>query len=196
MPSPVAHSLAGLAIAHAARTQKWIPAHWMWVVVLVVAANAADVDFVADSMDVGGWFFEHHGITHSVIAALVAGTVATLACAAVGMARAGLAGLIVGVAYLSHVVFDFSAGTVGFPTDMPLFWPLADAGVSTPVQLFAELHYDDQANSLMAFIMSTWHRDNALVVAREVLVVGGMVAFVRLAGYLRSRVVPLREGTS
>jgi len=46
VPSPVAHSLAGLAIARVAHSHQWISGRWLGIGLVLLAANAADLDFL------------------------------------------------------------------------------------------------------------------------------------------------------
>ena len=161
--------LAGLAIAHVARTRGWIPAHWGLIAACVAAANAADLDFLTGSID-GGFLFYHHGITHSLIAAIAAGLVA----ASIAWRAADLSsfrvGLLVGLAYASHVLLDFVAFTPSEPTDMPIFWPVAaDIGWATPIQVFASIQHGGTLSSLPGVVTRA---DTLWAIAREVAVMG------------------------
>ena len=195
MPSPIGHTLAGLAIAHAGRTRGWIPRHWAWVVALVAVANLADVDFATGYLAPGRlrYMFTHHGLTHGFAAALVVGLAGALVASYARAGRAAAAGLLIGLVYASHVAMDFSAGEVGLETDMPLFWPLFDTGPSTPVRVFAEFHYNDRANSIAAFVLSMCRWDNLIVIAQEIVVIAGLVALVKIAAGVTDR-SPARKG--
>lgn len=69
MPTPLVHSAVAAASARWAEPEKF---SWRALAVLLVAANWADLDVIPAtfSPDFGAW---HHGPTHSVLAAVVAG---------------------------------------------------------------------------------------------------------------------------
>ena len=170
MPSPVAHTLAGLAIAHVARTRGWIPAHWGLTAAFVGAANAADLDFLTAS--IGGGLFYHHGITHSLIAAIAAGLVAAIIAWRAAALSSIRVGLLAGLAYASHVLMDFVAVAPWEPTDMPILWPVAPyIGLATPIQVFASIQHGGTISSLPADVIrgaTLW------AIAREVVVMGSV----------------------
>jgi len=123
MPSPIAHSLVGLTIACAPREMR---GRLACLAVALVAANAADLDFLAGfvSGSVNGY---HGGPTHSIGAALLFATAAAL----VLRKQSGRMGVVFGVAlsaYVSHILLDMACEP--FPTRprLPIFWPLTNEG--------------------------------------------------------------------
>src|SRR5689334_17351566 len=82
MPSPIAHSVAGLVVAHLAlrsnsNLQSCGPglapsrrSRVLWAGALIFAANAADLDFLP-GLFVGNVNLFHHKITHTLFAAMV-----------------------------------------------------------------------------------------------------------------------------
>jgi inner membrane protein len=185
MPSPVAHSLAGLAAAQYGRQRQWIGASGVWLLAFVVAANAADLDFLPGLL-VGHAERYHHGPSHSLIAAAAVGVVAWLVAELARVRAARLIGLLFGAAYLSHLVLDLVSGSTFEPTDMALVWPFGDVWIVAPVQLFGEVHHSET----VGFIQSLFRWDNLLPIAREVLVMSGLWMTARVLSRAR---LPLPE---
>ena len=76
MPSPVAHTLIGLTAANVVLKHKLYQS-LLWLLFVVFAANAADLDFLA------GWYFNdinrfHHGISHSIGMAFIFAVICTI----------------------------------------------------------------------------------------------------------------------
>jgi len=123
MPSPIAHSLVGLTIAYAPQQARGRVA---CLAVALVAANAADLDFLAGwaSGSVNGF---HGGPTHSIGAALLFAAAAALLL----RKQRRLVGAVFGIAffaYISHILLDMACEP--FPTRprLPIFWPLTNEG--------------------------------------------------------------------
>ncbi len=122
MPSPVAHSLAAIALSSFSRK---IRVPWVWsVLLLVVLANAADLDFIPGYIT-GSPGAYHWGPTHSLFAALTVGLIVGMAIGRrTGTYAAGIA--LATAAYGSHVLMDL---TVGGPSHilvgLQLFWPVS-----------------------------------------------------------------------
>jgi membrane-bound metal-dependent hydrolase YbcI (DUF457 family) len=135
----------------------------------VAAANAADLDFFTGPIT-SNFLFYHHGITHSLIAAAVAGLLAAIIAWPAAALSPLRVGVLVGLAYASHVLMDFVAFTPSEPTDMPILWPVAaDIGLTTPIQVFASIQHGGTLSSLPAVVTraaTLW------AVAREVVVMG------------------------
>src|SRR6185436_20146358 len=111
MPSPVAHGIAGLAVAYFSRTlnaftrrQRMEAA--LWIAALVFAANAADLDFVAGFL-VGDPNRFHHGPTHTLIAPVVFALLTAAVALLGGLAQWRRFGLLMGLAYSTHLLLDF-----------------------------------------------------------------------------------------
>jgi membrane-bound metal-dependent hydrolase YbcI (DUF457 family) len=120
LPSPVAHTLAGLAIAHACA-----PAPAMrrvgWYAFAAFFANAADLDF-AVGLAAGSINGCHGGAAHSVGAA-----VGFAAIAAIGVRQWGFSmtrmGLVAFALYASHVLLDMACEQSPLNPGMTVLWP-------------------------------------------------------------------------
>jgi len=140
MPSPIGHSLAGLAAAWGADLvpgdRRWrtgppgssfyVCAGGTLTLACVVLACAADVDLLWGS---------HREYTHSVGAVIV-----TAVCAAIVARRAKLPALRVTLmcagAYATHVVTDWLGGDAKPPYGIRALWPFDDGWYISPVAVF------------------------------------------------------------
>lgn len=139
MPTPLGHSLIGLAVMGATpftppdggmRARVWLAAYCMTV------ANIADLDFIwwnGSGFTVSGLF--HHGVTHSfgfaLIVAVIAGSVAWLR----GRKDYGRLAVLTAVLYSSHVLVDMLNEDT-YPlngTGLPALWPLTETYFIYPI---------------------------------------------------------------
>jgi inner membrane protein len=169
MPSPIAHSLAGLAIAGIARAKGWISPRASWSIVFVFAANAPDLDFLPDLLSGHpGWF--HHGPTHSLIAVAVVAAGSACVAKITSARKATTVGVAIALAYLSHVLLDCMMIRTSASTEVALFWPFADGPIASPVQLFLPIRHGESG---LSFVTSLWQVENLYAVALEVLLALG-----------------------
>lgn len=143
MPTPVGHTLAGLAIWAATERPKTIkealrPENLRWAAFCVVVANVPDLDFFSwtgGGLTVSG--LRHHGVTHSLgfalLFAAVAGLYAMLREA--GHAFAMKVFILTLALYASHVFIDvfcvdtYAANGIG----VPLIWPATNQYFIVPL---------------------------------------------------------------
>jgi membrane-bound metal-dependent hydrolase YbcI (DUF457 family) len=167
MPTPVAHSLAGLAISVAVRGPK--PLDRNLVLLAIASSCLADFDF-AISFITGVNY--HHYFTHS-LGFTVLFAAAAYACARIaGRARPAFDAAVLGVSYLSHILLDMLSEDTAAPYGLELLWPFSDRFFISPVLLF-----DDIWRGTLAKLLSL---HNWMAVAREVVLVGTPVALVLL----------------
>jgi LexA-binding, inner membrane-associated putative hydrolase len=140
MPTPVGHALAGLATAWFSdaarrRTDDALTA------ACVFAAVVPDIDIM---------FRSHRTYTHSVGAALIAGIVATaLARRRRRWPRLGggsspdsgglVVGVVVAVAYATHVLLDWLARDSAPPFGLMALWPFSTRFYLSHVDMFLEV---------------------------------------------------------
>ncbi len=135
MPTPLAHAGFALAAALLGRVDPGARHGRREVLALVVLANLADVDFVP-GLVTGDAVAFHHGLTHSVLFALLAGA-----------ATARLAGIerrLAVVVALSHPVLDWLTGEPGADVaryGVALWWPWP-ARYMCDVHVFGAYHID------------------------------------------------------
>jgi membrane-bound metal-dependent hydrolase YbcI (DUF457 family) len=165
MPTPVAHSLAGAAVALVSTKEKSPDVRLL--AGSIAAACAADLDF-GISFVLGRNV--HHYFTHSLgFTLLFAGAVYALA-RWTGSPRPRKLSLVLGLSYLTHLLLDMLSKDTSAPYGVELFWPLSDRFVISPVLLF-----DDIWRGTLAKLLGP---HNWLAVAREFALVGPLVALV------------------
>lgn len=164
MPTPLAH--AGFALAAALAGRVGAPPR---VVALVVLANLADLDFLP-GLVTGDAVAFHHGVTHSLLFALLAGAL---------FARgAGIAPSLAVVVALSHPVLDWLTGERGADVaryGVALWWPWP-ARYMSGVHVFGAYHIDT-----MGLVGGVLTRGALGPLAREVAFVLACLAVAAIA---------------
>jgi len=163
--SPVAHSFAGfwtfmLLTAHlkvrlATACRQYLPQ----LVLLVLLANLADVDFLFGLGTGANANALHHGFTHSLAAAVfVALAVSCLWRIAASFWRSAI---LYFLAYSSHLLIDLCTGTkLGWnatASGIPLFWPWAKEFRSPLVLVVGVSHKDLPALFSMGNVRSSFY---------------------------------------
>jgi membrane-bound metal-dependent hydrolase YbcI (DUF457 family) len=159
MPTPAAHSLAGVAIALLS-SGKHSPERRL-LAGSVVAACLPDIDFGI------GFLLDrnvHHYFTHSVGFTLLFGGAIYILSLAAGRDRPDFDALVLGGAYLSHVLLDLLSKDTAAPYGVQLLWPLSSEFKISPVLVFDDIWRGSLAK---LFGLHNW-----LAVAREVAIVG------------------------
>ncbi|NLB60080.1 MAG: metal-dependent hydrolase [Lentisphaerae bacterium] len=187
MPSPVGHSLIGLALSLAWRLPRWLDwpglgrAIWQqrgWLLLGIVLANAPDIDYFFGIFR-GNLNFYHQTGTHTIIwVGLVSLAVWILVRRREG---SGLGFIWLLVLTSSHLLADYLCLDTAPPRGLPLFWPLAGSHWTSPISIFPA-----PAKATWAELW-TWH--NLGVVAVELLLTLPLVAAV-LAWKRKRRVSP------
>ena len=183
MPSPVAHGLAGLAIAHFALRSGRLPnpgvdvptrraGSIFWTGALVFAANAPDLDFVPGIL-IGNAGRFHHGATHTLAAVLAFGLLAWGSARLAGLGSARRIGVVMALGFLSHLLFDWMTVETNGPYGMTLLWPLSWDRLSSPIQVFMEIRRDGRAGGFVQSLLQ-WHNVKAAV--WELTLLGGLWA--------------------
>ena len=164
MPTPVAHSLAGVGIFVATGKRSLLEDTWLFVF-SVIAASLPDIDFGISFLAGKNY---HHYFTHS-IGFNIFFFIAAYAAARLWRRRRPLkdAGIL-GAAYLSHLLLDMLSKDTSAHYGIELFWPLSRDFYIAPVLVFDQIWRGTLAK---LFGLHNW-----LAVAREVAVVGPLVA--------------------
>ena len=166
MPSPIAHTLAGAAMAQLlVPSDRPRPA--VWFALGALAANAPDLDMVAGVL-VGRVNALHGMASHSIVATLgVAAISAVPASRSLG-GRMRVAALVL-AAYGSHVFLDLFCGPpqrVG----LPLFWPFSDATFMSPWLPFPGILHGPPNGGLAQFVQELFTMANVKTVGFELAV--------------------------
>ncbi|EKV03213.1 putative membrane-bound metal-dependent hydrolase [Leptolyngbya sp. PCC 7375] len=148
MPSPIAHSVSGYAIARGLEFPK---VHNVLPLALyaVFVAIAADFDFLPKIV---AGINTHRGFTHSLIFALIFSLmVSKLASNRTAIKYIRIFALTL-VIYCSHLVLDFfTQGGSG----IPLLWPVSDQMFQSAVPLFPAVHHSHGLfNSIHIFFLT------------------------------------------
>jgi membrane-bound metal-dependent hydrolase YbcI (DUF457 family) len=147
-----------------------IPAPWPWFIVL--AASAADLDFLPGILTGYPDRF-HHGASHSLFAAAIAGLLAAALLRWAGVRHARAFGVLVALSYATHLLLDMTSADSRSLTGVPLFWPLWRAYVHGPFDVFIDIRHVSAGSGFVTSLLSA---HNATAVWREVLVMGTIAA--------------------
>ncbi|MCB2187090.1 MAG: metal-dependent hydrolase [Deltaproteobacteria bacterium] len=124
MASPLGHALAGVAVGALVRGERPLWGRWLDWCAFAGLAVLPDLDFLPGLL-MGDLNRYHHGVSHTLAAALVVGLGLALAGRSRGQAlRWGLAGFAI---LASHLALDWLAVDNRPPLGIPLFWPLSGA---------------------------------------------------------------------
>jgi inner membrane protein len=167
MATPLGHGILGIAAGRFG--MRWVgDVDWRWYLFAAVAANAADLDFVP-GLFVGDLNRFHHQISHSILAALVFGLLASLTLwrftatpARVGVVGAGL--------YGTHLLLDCVTYDGRLPHGMPLLWPFSDAYYAAPFTLFGGVKHGVPGDGSLAVFAQMLSWQNLRIMGIEVLV--------------------------
>jgi hypothetical protein len=153
MPSPIGHALGGIA---AGCSVSGSPSRRR-IAAFAIAGMLADVDFVLS--------ITHRGPTHSLVAAAVvfAVAVSVLTWKRPHRRNLGLA-MAIGLAYLSHLLFDWLGEDGGPPSGIMAMWPFSTAYYVSGLDVFNGIE--------RRYWLPEFWSGNILSVLREILIVG------------------------
>ena len=160
MPSPVAHTLFGLVIGRLLKPGLTvIMAGPILLGVSVVFANLPDLDYLP-GLCCGEMNAYHHGCTHSItwIALVSSG----LACIWKGLGLSGGRRVFFSCLLLagSHLLADLFTEDTRPPYGIPLFWPVSEVRILSPVSVFPRFSKESLAD--------LWQASNLVPLGREV----------------------------
>jgi inner membrane protein len=178
MPSPIAHTLAGLAGFMLVRRHVAQPRRTWLLLASVVIANLADLDILPGLLLLGDPRAFHHQGTHSLIAAVMVG-VSAAALTSLWRADGLRWGAWGGGVYLSHVFFDLLVNDPIPPFGAQVLWPLSAAYFISPVTPFWRFDYFDPE---MGMIRTLFSVPNVATILWEVVL---MTPFVGICWYFR-----------
>ena len=124
-----------------------------------VAAALADADFLLP--------MRHRGLSHSIGAALLAGVVAFAWVKVADVRDAVRWGMVIAVAYATHVLFDWLGADTSTPRGLMALWPFSSAYYISGLDVFDSV---DRRYWLEGF----WRR-NLIAVTREVALLAPLV---------------------
>jgi len=174
MPLPIGHALAGIAWQRA-RPGFFFDRTWPDALFFVFLANLPDADFLP-GLILGRPNFYHHGIFHSLGAAL--------AIAAIGGGLfylhkkrfwATAAGIF--LVFYSHLLLDYFALDFSAPFGLPLFWPFSGRYFIAAKPIFINITRSEQSHDFFASLFSSHNLAAAL---REIVLLGGLALLMVL----------------
>ena len=153
MATPIGHSILGLAFALLPSTRRSL--HHLklryWLLLVVIAANFADLDFLP-GLIVGDINLYHHGISHSFFAALLFALCSTLLLRNRLNNMSWQIATLSFIAYSSHLFADMLGQDTRAPYGIPLFWPISHEYFISPVILFPGVKHGVPGDSISAFL--------------------------------------------
>ncbi|MEX2030599.1 MAG: metal-dependent hydrolase [Anaerolineales bacterium] len=139
MPSPLAHTVTGVALAylHPDTPRNPIAARLFWQIVGIMAlSNLADLDFLIQLVASRRI---HHTFTHSLVFTLAVCTLIAFLIKWIARGRFGTAFSISFLTYGSHVLLDMIGGGAG----VLLWWPFSYEAVRAPLQIFPNVNHSE-----------------------------------------------------
>lgn len=137
MPSPLAHTVTGAALAylHPAAPRNPFASGRIWPILAVLALSILpDMDFL---LQVAASRRIHHTFTHSLVFALAFCALIALLIKWIGWGSVRTSFSISLLAYGSHVLLDMLGGGAG----VTFWWPFSHDAVRFPMQLFPDVNY-------------------------------------------------------
>jgi inner membrane protein len=192
MSSPVGHLLGGAAVYLAASRKEDRSTFTLGAALL--GSILPDFDFLP-GLFVGKLSAFHHGISHSLIFAVVFAVLVFFFAKHTQKNNPLRAAIIAGLSYASHVILDF-VGTNEGTRGVPMLWPFSNQQFGLDLGLLGHFRYSDSG------IWSVLRFDNISVVAREIVFVGSLALLLLWRERRRYRSVPkppkseLNQGSS
>jgi hypothetical protein len=178
MATPIGHSLMGIACGRLFEI-RGESRSWRWFLFAVVAANAADFDFLPGLL-VGDINRFHQGVSHSLLAAILFGSLTAVFARPLSESpiRIGMAG---GAIYASHLFLDLFNNDVRAPFGLPLLWPFS-VHVLSPWPLFWGVKHGVPGDDFQTVLgqLFSWHNIGSLAMETVML-----SPFLFLTGRLR-----------
>ena len=173
MPSPIGHALIGFTAANVVLKGNFY--HYAgWVIFVIFASNAADLDFLP------GWYIGdinrfHHGISHSIGMAFI------FACLCALIARrftttARRVFILALVLYLSHLLADYLGVDRVEPYGAPFLWPFSEQYFLAPISVFQPVEHGNLGETSLSVFDKIFSLSNVYAAMIEVLIISPMWA--------------------
>jgi inner membrane protein len=167
MPSPVGHLLGGAAVYLAASRKE--DRSTFTLTAALLGSILPDFDFFP-GLFVGKLSTYHHGISHSLMFAILFGAVVLILARHAQENNPVRAAIIAGLSYASHVILDFVGANEG-TRGVPMLWPFSNEKFGLDLGLFGHFRYSDSG------IWSVIRWDNISAVSREAVFIGSLALF-------------------
>lgn len=165
----------------AAGPEPLLKQRWQEIAAFALIAQAPDLDFVPGLL-MGQPALFHHGVSHSLGAAVIAGVLAAVLAGLLARSFDGLKGkawrwgLVIFLIYLAQVGLDALNADTSEPYGVPLWWPFSGEYVMADPPLFLDVRRHPLAWA------TVWH--NLKQLGLELLLIG---PFTALAMWWRRR---------
>lgn len=190
MATPLGHSLFGMAFGRIfGRKNETAP--WKWNLFAILAANAADLDFLPGLL-VGDINRFHQGASHSFLAAILFGLLTAVFARHFSGSpiRIGMAG---GTIYASHLFLDLFNNDVRAPFGFPLLWPFEGYFLS-PWPLFRGVKHGVPGEDLVTVLGQLFSWYNLVSLVSEAAVLAPLLILSWYFSRNRKRGAPLPGG--
>jgi membrane-bound metal-dependent hydrolase YbcI (DUF457 family) len=178
MPTPVGHGLAGAIISTFSRKKPGFRAGWRWVLVCVVLAALADIDFAPALFGRLGLANSYHRqVTHTLLFCVVVFAAAVLLLKAFRIAGVWQNSFVLFCCSLSHILLDLLGTDTRPPIGLPFLWPLVGRSFKIPIELFPALKKNTYAEIFS--LRTVW------ILGYEIVVFGSILLL--LAVYRKRR---------
>lgn len=163
MPSPLGHTLAGLAV-----DALFNPPDRRHRVQAVFFANAPDMDLLPGLLGISRNEKHGHG-THSLGAAVAAGVLVATYDGCCRGRRFGPGFAQVAAAYASHLLLDYLGKEAAIGDGMMLYWPVSRRRIASEHAWFRTI---ESKSKERGFVLGLFNRHNAGALLREAAVLG------------------------
>jgi hypothetical protein len=147
------------------------PRHWQPMALYILAANAADLDFLPGLL-IGDLARFHHGPSHSIGFVILFGFFVSAFSS-----RKSFVFVVSSVLYLSHLFLDYFVQDPSQPFGIPFLWPFSHGYYMAP---FAFLSRFDYPPNLSESILSVFTFQNLATISTEILFFLPLLIFVSL----------------
>ncbi len=141
MSSPLGHSLVGYIVGVYESKAIGVK-NFKTLLCYVLVANAPDLDFLPGLLRGRPNLF-HHGISHSLGAALLFSLFLTVVLKYLGNKNTGKNFLTLFVLYASHILLDYLTVDERPPFGIPAFWPLSHRFILFPYPLLPPVRHSE-----------------------------------------------------
>ncbi len=151
---------------------------WRLLLLLVIFANLADVDFLPGLLMGNANQFHHHYFSHSLGAAIVVGFLAAFFYTRGTDRKFALNFALFFGAYFSHLILDYVTTDTSEPLGLPMFWPLTSKYFYSPITVFMSVHKIGASDQ---FFKSLLVMHNVWVVLWEAVVFVPILTMIKIA---------------
>jgi membrane-bound metal-dependent hydrolase YbcI (DUF457 family) len=181
MPTPIGHALGGVISASLFNKEK--TKNWIIFVTVLVLAELPDIDFLFGLIE-GRPNKYHHHFTHSFLFVILAAFLAAVIINKIGIIQFSKSFVLFTVAGVSHIIFDVLALDTSEPFGAPIFWPLWNGYVISPVTIFSDVQ---RSSSASAFVPSLFSLHNLKTIFVEIVVLAPIWLIIGLRRYFKEK---------